>query len=128
MASSILASSGFSESAIVESPQLAEKLRGLTLGALTWSPACHTTGSVDVSARVTQHIQSRNRQRGFLPCSTSAPRLAANSAFGSALPPAASLMVAASLAIMVQTSQFEAGQPVASLLANNVVQSNPQPG
>lgn len=115
------------ESAIVESPQLAEKLRGLTLVRDLVAGLPHD-GSVDVSARVMQDIQARNRQRGFLPAiehwRRGSRRILPLAGLAAS---AASLMVAASLAIMVQTSQFEGGrQPVGSVArANSVVQSNP---
>jgi len=104
------------ESALVANPQLAERLRGFTL-LRDLVANLPRDGSVDVTASVMQRIEARGRLRGL-------GRAIEDWRYGSRriLPlaglaaTAATLMVAASLAILIQTSQFErGGQPVAPL-------------
>ncbi len=104
------------ESALAASPQLAETMRGLVL-VRDMVAGLPRDGSVDVRARVMQQIRAR-QQRGFLPTlegwrhgSRRILPLA-----GLAVT-AASLMVAASLAILMQTSQLDRGQPPVGELA-----------
>lgn len=115
------------ESVLVANPQLAERLRGLTrLRDLV--ATLPRDGSIDVTAFVMQRIQDRRQHRRV-------PRALEGWRHGSRriLPlaglaaTAATLMVAASLAILIQTSQFErGGQPVAPLTRGAIlVQSSP---
>ena len=113
------------ESALAASPNLAERLRGLIL-VRDMVASLPQDGSIDVSARVMQQIQARRRQRGFLPTlegwRNGSRRLLPLAGLAAT---AATLMVAASLAILLQTSQLDreravtplAGGPVAVPLA-----------
>jgi hypothetical protein len=113
------------ESALVQNPQLAEKLRGLTLVRDLVAGLPHDR-SVDITARVMNQIHSR--ERGFLRAlegwRRGSRRILPLAGLAAS---AASLMVAASLAIVVQTSRFDrGGEPAAALPHGGVVaQSNP---
>lgn len=97
------------ESALVSNPQLAEKLRGFTL-LRDMVAGLPRDGSVDISAQVMRQIRERHGRSRLV-------RTLAGLRHGSRriLPlaglaaTAASLMVAASLAILIQTSSFDRG-------------------
>ena len=114
------------ESALVANPHLAEKLRGLTQVRDLVAGLPHD-GSVDVTARVMQQIHARSR-RGFLPTlegwRRGSRRILPLAGLAAS---AASLMVAASLAILMQTSQFDRSGQLVSPIARRetVIQSNP---
>jgi len=115
------------ESALVANPQLAEKLRGFTL-LRDMVAGLPRDGSVDVSGQVMRQIREQNGRSGLV-------RTLAGLRHGSRriLPlaglaaTAASLMVAASLAILIQTSPFDrGGGPVAPLSGGETIaQSSP---
>ena len=96
------------ESALAASPQLAETMRGLVL-VRDMVAGLPRDGSVDVRARVMQQIRAR-QQRGFLPTLEGwrhgSRRILPLAGLAAT---AASLMVAASLAILMQTSQLDRG-------------------
>jgi len=104
------------ESALAASPQLAERMRGLIL-VRDMVASLPRDGSVDVSARVMQQIRARQR-RGFLPTLEGwrhgSRRILPLAGLAAT---AATLMVAASLAILVQTSQLDPGEPPVGELA-----------
>ncbi len=116
------------ESALVANPHLADRLRGFTL-LRDLVAGLPRDGSVDVSALVMREIQARSgRRRGLFPTLAGLRRgsrrilpLAGLAAT------AAGLMVAASLAILIQTSPIDrGGQQVAALGGREtVVPSNP---
>lgn len=95
------------ESAIVSNPHLAERLRGLTQVRDLVAGLPHD-GSIDVTESVMRRIRSRGRQHGLFPTLEGWRRGSrrilplAGLAAG-----AASLMVAASLAILMQASRIE---------------------
>ena len=95
------------ESALAASPQLAEKLRGLTL-VRDMVASLPQDGSVDVRARVMQQIQARRRQRGFLPTLEGwrhgSRRILPLAGLAAT---AATLMVAARWRFLLQTSQLD---------------------
>ncbi len=105
------------ESALAASPQLAERMRGLVL-VRDMVAGLPRDGSVDVRARVMQQIRARQR-RGFLPTLEGwrhgSRRILPLAGLATT---AASLMVAASLAILVQTSQNDRGGPAVGELAD----------
>ncbi len=102
------------ESAIVSNPHLAERLRSLVQVRDLVAGLPHD-GSVDVTASVLVGIAARGRQRGFLPTlegwRQGSRRILPLAGLAAS---AASLMVAASLAILMQASHLEqTGQAVA---------------
>jgi anti-sigma factor RsiW len=104
------------ESALVANPHLAARLRGLSQVRDLVAGLPHD-GSVDVTARVMQQIHARSRERGFLPTlegwRRGSRRILPLAGLAAS---AASLMVAASLAILMQATRLEnAGQSVGQL-------------
>ena len=97
------------ESVIGASPQLAERVRGLGLVRDMVAGLPHD-GWADVSARVVQEIQARRRQKGILPTlerwRNGSRRIIPLAGLATT---AAALMIAASLALQLQTSQLERG-------------------
>ena len=104
------------ESALVANPHLAARLRGLSQVRDLVAGLPHD-GSVDVTARVMQQIHARSRERWFLPTlegwRRGSRRILPLAGLAAS---AASLMVAASLAILMQASHLEnAGQSAGQL-------------
>ena len=95
------------ESALAANAELAEKLRALTV-VRDLIAGLPRDASIDVAARVMQRIRERGRGKGLLPTlegwRRGSRRLLPLAGLAAS---AASLMVAASLAILVQTSRFE---------------------
>ena len=114
------------ESALVANPHLAEKLRALSLVRDLVAGLPHD-GSIDVTARVMQQIHARSR-RGLLPTldgwRRGSRRILPLAGLAAS---AASLMVAASLAILMQTTRLErAGVSLArDGRTSGVITSNP---
>jgi hypothetical protein len=109
------------EAAVAASPHVAEKLRALSLVRDMVAGLPHD-GWVDVSARVVQEIEARRRQRGFVRTlerwRSGSRRILPLAGLAAT---AATLMLAASLAILVQKSQLERGAgPLAGLHADKV--------
>ena len=109
------------EAAVGASPQVAEKLRGLSSVRDMVAGLPHD-GWIDVSSRVMQEIEARRREGGFR-------RTLERFRYGSRriLPlaglatTAAALMMAASLAILVKKTQLERGAgPVAELSSDRI--------
>jgi hypothetical protein len=104
------------EAVVAASPQLAEKLRGLSMVRDMVAGLPHD-GWVDVSLRVVHQIQARGSERGLLPTlerwRSGSRRILPLAGLAAT---AAVLMMAASLALLLQTSQLERGAgPVAEL-------------
>jgi hypothetical protein len=104
------------EAIVGASPQLAEKVRGLNLVRDMVAGLPHD-GWVDVSSRVVQQIQARRAERGLLPTlerwRSGSRRILPLAGLAAT---AAILMMTASLALLLQTSQLERGAgPVAEL-------------
>lgn len=104
------------EAVVAASPHLAEKLRGLSLVRDIVAGLPHD-GCVDVSSRVVQQIQARSAERGFMPTlkrwRSGSRRILPLAGLAAT---AAVLMMAASLALLLQTSQLERGVgPVSEL-------------
>jgi hypothetical protein len=104
------------EAAVGASPHVAEKLRNLSLVRDMVAGLPHD-GWIDVSSRVVQEIEARRRQGGF---QRTLKRWRSGSRrilpLAGLATTAATLMMAASLAILVQKSQLERGAgPVADL-------------
>jgi hypothetical protein len=113
------------EAALAENPHVAEKLRGLSLVRDVVAGLPHD-GWVDVSARVVQEIEARRRQRGFLHTlkrwRSGSRRILPLAGLAAT---AATLMIAASLAIRLQTSQLERGAgPVADFHSVKIFHSD----